>query len=242
LEKELRFFSKNTWSEYVVVDALKCIDIGTTDFDYAFSCFVNPLSILAFIEIATAASQKYIIHTAAAGALGKMFIRYAKSVGVEVICIVRKNEQMKVCTDEGAKYVLNSEDPKFIENLREVTSKTQCKIAFDAVAGETTGKVLAGMPDGSTIYVYGGLSESQCVIGPRDLIFKNKTVKGFWATEYTKTKYSIGLLRWTWIIVPLLPTLFKTNIKKKYSIDDAVEALVDATTNPTDGKVIFSFD
>ena len=35
-------------------------------------------------------------------------------------------------------------------------------VYFDAIAGEITGKILEVMPNGSTVYVYGGLSMQSC--------------------------------------------------------------------------------
>jgi NADPH:quinone reductase-like Zn-dependent oxidoreductase len=52
-------------------------------------------------------------------------------------------------------------------------------VFFDAVAGEMTGKILEAMPDGSTAFVYGGLSmQPVSNVGIMDLIFKRKTITG----------------------------------------------------------------
>ena len=48
--------------------------------------------------------------TAAASALGKMMNRYFPKEGIEVINIVRRQEQVELLKEEGAKYVLNSSD------------------------------------------------------------------------------------------------------------------------------------
>lgn len=238
--KRVAFFSKCTaWAEYVAVPAVKCIDIGATPWEQATSVFVNPMTVMAFIEVATAGGNKTILHTVGASALGKMLIRYGKRVGIEVISIVRKPEAEKVCRDLGCKYVLNSTDQEFHNKLKEVCVQTKCKLAFDAVGGELTATVLNAMLDGAEIYVYGGLSEQPVSnISVRDLIFKNKCVKGFWLTEYIKSKYTVGLLQWTWTVVPLLTSDFSSDISSEVKLENLQEGLLQYAKNMAGGKVL----
>ncbi len=45
-------------------------------------------------------------------------------------------------------------------------------IAFEAVGGDLTGRVVAAMPDCSTCYVYGLLDNKPCAVDPTQFIFK----------------------------------------------------------------------
>ena len=78
------------------------------------------------------------------------------------------------CLQAGALAALDSTKDDFRAKLQELTTKHKATVAFDAVAGQLTGDVLSAMPNGSKIYVYGGLSEDRPVISTRDLIFKKK--------------------------------------------------------------------
>ena len=51
--------------------------------------------------------------TAAASALGKIVNRFFPKEGIEVINIVRREEQVETMKKEGAKYILNSSDENF---------------------------------------------------------------------------------------------------------------------------------
>jgi NADPH2:quinone reductase len=66
------------------------------------SAFVNPLTALAFIDIAQSTGQKSIVHTAAASALGKMLVRLAVAEHINVICVVRREEQVEELKQLGA--------------------------------------------------------------------------------------------------------------------------------------------
>lgn len=60
--------------------------------------------------------------------------------------------------EENAEYVLNTEDPNFEEDLKNLSAKLNATISFDAVGGPVCGRILKCMPNGSTAYVYGNLS------------------------------------------------------------------------------------
>ena len=58
-------------------------------------------------------------------------------------------------------------------------------IIFDAIAGDIAGKFLSLMPNGSTLYNYGGLSGKP--VGGftgAEFIFQGKSVSGLWLGPY----------------------------------------------------------
>ena len=59
---------------------------------------------------------------------------------------------------------------------------------FDAVGGQTASELFALMPPNSITYNYGGLSGKGIEASPLDLIFKNKTLTGWWLSNYLGDK------------------------------------------------------
>ena len=54
-------------------------------------------------------------------------------------------------------------------------------VYFDSFAGPQCGKILSRLPIGSKVVSYGSSSMTHIgFINPQDLIFKNKTLEGFW--------------------------------------------------------------
>jgi len=192
-------FVKNTpgsWAEYVVCDARSSFALpDAVDVADACSYVVNPFTAIAFLEIGKKAKSP-IINGAAASALGKMLIRIAGKENVEVINIVRREEQVKTLKEMGARYVLNLSANDFQDQLKKLVSELKCTIAFDPLAGEMTGLLVRTMPPNSTIYVYGGL-EGKPISGidPTDLIYRGKKVVGFYMGSWIKTCGLRTLLR-----------------------------------------------
>ena len=56
--------------------------------------FVNPLTAMALLDYAKSKKTKTVIANAAASALGRMFNRLIPPEGIEIINIVRKEEQV----------------------------------------------------------------------------------------------------------------------------------------------------
>ena len=115
-----------------------------------------------------------LVHTAAASNLGQMLNKICLADGVNLVNIVRKDEHTALLRDQGAKHVVNSSSPDFMDELTDALSETGATIAFDAIGGgHLAGQILSCMEAavnrnateysryGSSVhkqvYIYGGL-------------------------------------------------------------------------------------
>ena len=125
-----------TYRQYHCVNVKSCLELkeGTTAKEGA-SSFVNPLTALAMVETMSAEGHKAIIHAAAASSLGQMLNRICMADGIDLINIVRNEEQEKLLRDMGAKYVVNSSSDTFIADLTAAIVETGATISFDPIGG-----------------------------------------------------------------------------------------------------------
>jgi len=125
-----------TYRQYHCVNVKSCLELkeGTTAKEGA-SSFVNPLTALAMVETMRAEGHKAIIHAAAASSLGQMLNRICMADGIDLINIVRKEEQEKLLRNMGAKYVVNSSNDTFLKDLTAAIVETGATISFDPVGG-----------------------------------------------------------------------------------------------------------
>ncbi|MBC53045.1 MAG: NADH oxidase [Gammaproteobacteria bacterium] len=170
------------YAQYRVVNADACLPLleGHTAKDGA-SCFVNPLTALSMIETMKMEDHSALVHTAAASNLGQMLVRICQADGVELVNIVRKDEQVALLRDMGAKYVINSSSENFMAELTDAIHATGATLAFDATGGGTlASNILACMEAAAArtpgaysiygsvkhkqVYLYGNLDTSPTVL------------------------------------------------------------------------------
>jgi NADPH:quinone reductase-like Zn-dependent oxidoreductase len=175
LGKTVAMIGGAMYAQYRLMKAADCLVLppGTTPAEGA-SCFVNPLTALGMVETMRREGHKALVHTAAASNLGQMLNRICLKDGIDLVNIVRSEEQAKLLRDIGAKHICNSTSPGFLEDLTQALVETGATIAFDAIGGgKLAGQILTCMEAainktakvysryGSNVhkqvYVYGGL-------------------------------------------------------------------------------------
>jgi NADPH:quinone reductase-like Zn-dependent oxidoreductase len=163
------------YAQYRTMRAKDCLVLpaGTTAAEGA-SCFVNPLTALGMTETMRREGHKALVHTAAASNLGQMLNKICLKDGIDLVNIVRSREQADILRKIGARHVVDSTAPQFMDELTNALVATGATLAFDAIGGGTlAGQILTCMEIsanktakvysryGSTVhkqvYIYGGL-------------------------------------------------------------------------------------
>src|ERR1700742_1044878 len=124
------------YSQYRTIRASDCLVLpeGTTPAEGA-SCFVNPLTSLGMVETMRREGHKALVHTAAASNLGQMLNKLCLKDGVGLVNIVRNAEQEDILRKLGAKHVVDSSKPTFMDDLTNALVETGATLAFDAIGG-----------------------------------------------------------------------------------------------------------
>ncbi len=170
------------YAEYRCVKANMCLPLlpGNTAKDGA-SSFINPLTSLAMLETMRMEGHTALVHTAAASNLGQMLNRICIADGVELVNIVRKEEQAEILRGLGAKYIVNSSSEDFMSELTNAIHATGATLAFDATGGGTlASNILSAMEAAAArtpgaysiygsikhkqVYLYGGLNTSETTL------------------------------------------------------------------------------
>jgi NADPH:quinone reductase-like Zn-dependent oxidoreductase len=192
------------------------------------------------LEYAKQHGYSAFIHTAAASAIGGMLLRLSKARGIEMIHIVRRAEQIAALKSQGATYVLNSTDPHFDTALAELCKRLNVRLAFDAVGGDLTNRLVHAMPRKSKVRVYGALSGDEIRVQIPDLLFQEKSVEGFWLSDWIRTQNLIKLLWASRQALGMLGGTLKTEIRARYPLQKIHDALQDYQHQMTGGKVLIT--
>lgn len=235
--------ASGAWAEYVAVDAFNCIVLPEpVTYQQGCAAIVNPLTVLAFLDISQKKGCRTVINTAGHSALGQMLIRMGKERGVHVIALVRNSGQQRHLVDIGALKAISTDKGDWRSELRQAASQHSCTLAFDCVGGETTGEVLHCMPPGSEVQVYGALAGTACeAVHPHDLIFGGGCVAGFWLKTFL-TQRSPAAVCCLFRTVPRhLHGGLSTAFGDTYPLSKVAAAL-DAQRNGPSGKLSLSIN
>ena len=167
-----------------------------------------------------------------------MIVRLGRKFSIPGINVVRRAEQVELLRGMGAEHVLNSSDAGFDEKLRELCRQLKASIAFDAVAGDMTLRVLRAQPKGSRMLVYGALALAPCHVDPGSVIFEDKRVEGFWLSGWLRHKSLFSKFRIAQQVQKLLAGELKTEFQARFPLEQAARALQQYAANMTAGKVL----
>ncbi len=227
------------YAQYRTMRAGDCLVLpdGITPAEGA-SCFVNPLTSLGMVETMRREGHKALVHTAAASNLGQMLNKICLKDGTGLVNIVRSAEQAKILQKIGAKHVVDSTAPTFMEDLTNALVETGATLAFDAIGGgKLAGQILTCMEAainktakvysryGSNVhkqvYIYGGLD-----LRPTEL---NRAfgmtwgVGGWLLTPFLQKISPADALRLRQRVVAELKTTFASHYTQVVSLQEALQ-------------------
>ena len=175
LGKKVAVLGGAMYGQYRTLPVASCLVLpaDATAADGA-SCFVNPLTALGMTETMRMEGHKALVHTAAASNLGQMLNKICIKDGIDLVNIVRNEQQAAILRGIGAKYVCDSSAPTFLNDLTEALVATGATLAFDAIGGgKLAGQILTCMEVAANktaavysrygssvhkqVYIYGGL-------------------------------------------------------------------------------------
>lgn len=231
--------SGGAWAEYLVTSATSCFPLTRNlSLEQGATLIVNPMTALAFIDIARRGRHRAIVSNAAAGALGRMILWLGQSYEIPVIHVVRRPEQAELLRSLGGEHILNSSDPDFVDRLRAAATQLQATLILDPVAGRQTRQLLDAAPDGSTVLVYGRLSgegPEAALQGEQD---GDKRVDGFFLPNWLAKKNVLRRLLLVRKVQRLVAEGLQTSIRMRLPLSAVHEAMEAYRANPTAGKIL----
>jgi NADPH2:quinone reductase len=234
------YLTSGTWSEYMVTRATNCFPVGRKISDEQGSMsIVNPLTALAFFEIAKQNKHKAIINNAAASALGRMIELLGKKHRIPVINVVRNKKQVDMLRQLGSRYVLDSSDPSFIEHFGSVAHELSATLLLDSVCSRQLELMCDALPPDSTILIYGNLSgEEKILFKPRTLILNNINISGFYLGARAKKNSLFRNMMNLREVGSLMSNELKISIQDRFPLTRAQEAVDTYLANMSAGKVL----
>jgi NADPH:quinone reductase len=231
--------TSGTWAEYMITPASRCIPIPADISDEQGAMMVvNPMTAVAFFNMARRNRHKAIVNTAAASSLGRMIQLLGKKYNTPVIHIIRNKKQKKTLIEQGFSYVLDSSEENFQDDLQSLSHQLSATLVFDAVGGKLTRQILQAVPSGSSIILYGNLSGEQPEIDHSSLVSDSKKISGFFLGNHLKISGPVKTIRYILQVRKLLRTGLNIPVQGRFPLEKAQQALNTYLGNMTAGKVL----
>lgn len=245
----------NAFSQYAIADAAMCLPLGEHSAEAGASSFVNPMTALGFVENAKADGQKAILHTVGASNLGQMLNRICLEDGIDLVNIVRKDDQAELLKSQGAKNVVNSSDGDFMDQLRSAIAETGAFYGFDPIGGgqmvDSCFKAMEqvavsqmseysryGSNQQKRMFIYGRLDFGPTILTPAYGF--GWTLSGWLLTPFLQNAGMETVMRMRKRVLDNLTTTFASNYKTKVDLEGMLtkDAILDYRQMKTGEKYL----
>jgi NADPH:quinone reductase-like Zn-dependent oxidoreductase len=227
-----------TWAQYTLTQANLTIPLRAVPLERGATAIVNPMTAWALFDIARRGRHRAIANSAAASALGRMVLRLGRRFGLPVVHIVRRPEQVELLRSLGAEHILDSSSADFDDALRDRFRRLDVTLAFDAVAGELSTRLLTALPTGGRVLVYGAMSREGSRAEASHLIFEGKRLEGFWLPRWLGRKHPLAALRIAGRVRALLTSDLSSAIRERVPLAGVEGALERYRSDMTEGKIL----
>jgi NADPH:quinone reductase-like Zn-dependent oxidoreductase len=233
------------WQQYVVLPARQVVPLAADlPDDQAATFFANPATALIMTRwVLRVPAGAWLLQTAAGSALGRMVIRLGKHFGFRTLNVVRRREQAEELLRAGADAAVSTSEESVEERVRAVTGGPGVPFALDAVGGATGLAAVKALGPGGRMLVYGTLSNEPMALDPRVLMVGQKSVQGFWLSEWVREQGPLTMLRLFRHVQRLLRAgVLTSEVGASLPLDQIREAVRQAETPGRRGKILLRMD
>lgn len=229
-----------TWVTETVADIRQFVPLPEGDIDQLSMLMVNPATAhLLLSEFVDLAEGDWVIQSAANSAVGTYMVQIAKARGLNIVCVVRRESAADELESLGADVVLvDAEDlPK---QVRQATG-AKMRLALDAVAGETFGRLAETLEEGGTLVNYGAMSNAPAALQAGSLIFRDIHVRGFWLVHwFARASREQRMAVYGALTRAVAEGKLHAPVDRLFTLDQVGEAVAYAWAGKRKGKVLLA--
>lgn len=229
-----------TWASHVVVPAARLIPLpNEADPQQLAMLTVNPpTASLLLSDFADLQPGDWVIQNGANSGVGSYVVQLAKLRGLKTVNIVRRESAVAGVLAQGGDVVLVDGDD-LAERVKAATGGAPIKLGIDAVGGKATMRLAMTLAESTSIVNYGALSGEPCIVTPRELIFRDVTLKGFWLARWFRVTPQAQQYALLTELAGLIATgKLSTPIQATYDVAQIKEAVAAAAAGERQGKIL----
>ncbi|UXI66831.1 zinc-dependent alcohol dehydrogenase family protein [Tahibacter amnicola] len=229
-----------TWSSHVVAPAAALVPLpNEADPRQLAMLTINPpTAALLLSDFVDLQPGDWVIQNSANSGVGSYVVQLARLRGLKTVNVVRRESAVPAVVSQGADVVLVDGDG-LAERVKAATGGAAITLGIDAVGGAATMRLASALADGATIVNYGALSGEACMLSPRELVFRDITLKGFWLARWFRTTPAPKQRALLGELAGLIATgKLHTPIQATYDVTRIQEAVAAAASGERHGKIL----
>lgn len=231
-----------TWASHVVAAAAKLMPLpNEADPKQLSMISVNPpTASLLLSEFISLQAGDWVIQNTANSGVGGYLVQLAKIRGLKTVNLVRRESAVAGVQAQGGDVVLVDGDD-LTARVKAATGGADIRLAIDAVGGKATERIASCLGDGGMVVNYGAMSGEPCVLSPRNLVFKDITLKGFWLAKWFRTASKPAQMALYGELARHIVTgKLSARIHATYPVSQIKQAIAAANAGERDGKVLIA--
>ena len=231
---------QGTWVSEIICDPGHLIPLPEGDLDQLSMLMVNPATAhLLLTDFVDLKPGDWVIQSAANSAVGGYLVQLAKERGINVVNVVRRDSAIEGLKELGADIVL-VDGPDLARDVK-AAAGAKMKLAVDAVAGDTFGRLGACLETGGTLVNYGGMSNQPCSMDASALIFHDIHVRGFWLVNWFERSDSAMRKQVYGALTKSIATgILYAPIDRHFTLDEIAQAAKYSWAGERKGKVMLA--
>ena len=229
-----------SWAEYFIAPAHSMIPLNDAiDDETAAQLIGMPISALMLLDFVNVQTGQWLIQNTANGAVGKTVAMIAQARGLQVINLVRRTDVIAEMQALGIQHVVATDQADWRQQVKAIHADQPLIAGVDSIGGTASGEMLNLLSENSLLVSFGSMTGETMQISSGDLIFKQATVKGFWASVVNK---EMPAERKKALFVELLTLATQKKlilpVEGVFSFDEIKTAALKATQGARQGKVL----
>ena len=232
--------TNGAWADRFIASASKLVPVpDALPDEAACQLLAMPLSALMLLEDLRLESGQWLAQNAANGAVGKALATLARTRGVHVVNLVRRDAALADLAAAGIDNGISTEQAGWQQRVAAVTGNAPILRAVESIGGESAQQLMSVLAENGELVSFGSLTFKPLVIGADQLIFKQTTVKGYWASKRLAATPPAELARMIGELARLIAGgTLKLPVEAVFGLDRASEAMAAAERVGRAGKVL----
>ena len=228
------------WADCFLSAAPKLVPMpdGLPD-ELACQLLAMPLSALMLLEDLAIQPGEWMVQNAANGAVGKTLAGLAKARGVHIVNLVRRDAAVAELEALGIANTVSTEQPDWPKRVAAITGGAPIIRAVESIGGEAANQLASVLGENALLMSFGSLTFKPLVIGAEHLVFKQTTVKGYWASKRVAATPPAELGRMMGELIRLAASgTLRLPVDAVYDLAEASAAMAAAERPGRAGKVL----